>query len=478
MVILNSCNNNDGPDYGKMKYGRMDIAGASAIGFIGSDGNTRAEALSSGLYKIDANGNISAVAVYFTEDSEGNEIKKEDKVTLQQAEMKEAGNDFLCFANCWFINEKGDRISGLPNHILVRKADGKMWNLDIEVMPSWVYVWLVEFFEDNNGSLYMAKGDYESGHVPFYNEIYKFNFSPDNASIEQIAANVEMEPPFSVTPDGVLMSEVNSIFTISWKDHGLFSWPHSGFQVYSTLYEDLGNDILSPIFSNNEKSATCRTYNTFIINFRGQPYCINNYNTFSYKGDQSANNTGYPFVKFGRCDKIQIGAIPGSAKVDLSDPIMLTNDVEWPSFEMRSLLVTPDYVLIAGCKSWNSPFWITALNPITKEWKWIVNSPTEIDLTDGIKYKDSIWCINTENDNFGAFWFNPKTLKSGFVKFSTSLPSYMGTEFEYIDGKVIFSGVNPADSHKVKLIIDIATGDTVTDDKAPEMLFQSLIPLN
>ena len=52
------------------------------------------------------------------------------------------------------------------------------------------------------------------------------------------------------------------------------------------------------------------------------------------------------------------------------------------------------------------------------------------------------------------------------------------SKYEFIDGKVIYSGVNPADSHRVKIAFDLMTGNAITNDNAPEYKFSTLISLN
>lgn len=482
ITALNSCSD-DGPDYGKMRVSRMDIAGAKAVGFIDSSTGSRGEALSSGLYKIDANGNISAVAVYFTEDEEGNQTKHESEVRMEQAGMANVGNDYIYFYYCSFTDKHGEYIYGLPLRILVRKTDGKMWNLDEEytgidfpLSSGELRPW--QFYQDYNGTLYYAAQVKDKGKV---GNIYKFNLKTEPATIEQVTANVELYPPYSVDSQGIIFGGRNF-------SYGKFVWQNSGFQdLYDielpptkTDYSDIVDGLTAAPYQKYDENI--------VENFRGQYYLIRGINYYSWKiNGHTVYDTNYPFVDMGTCNKFSIGSVPGSAAVDMSETINIKNDsgsdYGYYGYEIKSVMVTPHYILTSGVIGDDiysrKDYWITALNPEKKEWKWVCETPSAIDFTRSLSYNDHYWIITEQDGDLGAFWFHPGSLKSGFVKFDTTLPSYMNSsEYEVVDGKVIFSGVNPADSHKVKIIIDLTTGSAVTNDDAPEMLFSTLISLN
>lgn len=73
ILMMSGCSSDDGPkgpkiDYSQLRLGHMDLSGAVSIGLEDNNGSSRAidgEYLSAGLYKVDAQGNISAVGVYF-----------------------------------------------------------------------------------------------------------------------------------------------------------------------------------------------------------------------------------------------------------------------------------------------------------------------------------------------------------------------------------------------------------------------------
>ena len=471
MVALQSCDK--GPDYEKMRPSMMDIVGAKSVGFIDESVASRGEALSSGLYKIDANGNISAVAVYFTEDEYGNQTQHKDEVKMIYADIHNAGTDYLYFIYCEFVDKKGERIYGLPYRILVRKSDGKMWSLD----NTEVYYRGPDdgqFYQADDGTLYY--GDLY-GSQPYTKEICKLNLKTEPATVEQVTANIEIQAPFAVDSKGVICGPVNRPQSYWWR--GTFAWQNSGFQEVSW-----GDKVFPYIrdYSDIVEGLKVRDSNTdpCIVDFRGQFYSVCGLSSWRLElnGDRTSLSN-YPFVELGVCNKISIGDTPGSAKIDDSETINIKNDIKSDfGYVIKSAMTTDEYILTSGyTNNYDEKPWITALNPETKTWKWVTETPDLIRFDKTVNYNNRYWVVTTIDENVGAWWIDIKTLQTGFVKFNEEIPSYC-KESEYADGKMIYSGINPADSHKVKIAFDLMTGNAVTDDNAPVYKFSTLVSLN
>ncbi|MDE7369035.1 MAG: hypothetical protein K2N08_04575, partial [Muribaculaceae bacterium] len=178
-------------------------------------------------------------------------------------------------------------------------------------------------------------------------------------------------------------------------------------------------------------------------------------------------------------NKISIGDTPGSAKIDDSETINIKNDIKSDfGYVIKSAMTTDEYILTSGyTNNYDEKPWITALNPETKTWKWVTETPDLIRFDKTVNYNNRYWVVTTIDENVGAWWIDIKTLQTGFVKFNEEIPSYC-KESEYADGKMIYSGINPADSHKVKIAFDLMTGNAVTDDNAPVYKFSTLVSLN
>ena len=109
---------NDGPDipdvnYNKLKIGRMDLSGAVSVGLKNED-NSRAingEYLSAGMYKIDTDGKIYAVAVYFTTDTLGNRLDHEERLRIVPKNLENISKDYLLVIDCSYYDREGDKVS-------------------------------------------------------------------------------------------------------------------------------------------------------------------------------------------------------------------------------------------------------------------------------------------------------------------------------------------------------------------------------
>ncbi len=481
VIALQSCDK--GPDYGKMRPSMMDIAGAKSIGFIKETAASRGEALSSGLYKIDANGNISAVAVYFTEDEYGNQTQHQDEVKVKSADIYNVGTDYLFFDRCNFVDKKGEYIWGLRWKFLVRKSDGKMWSLDYDDTGVWFGGHLEEgqYYQAYDGTLY-----YSEIHGEYFENIYKLNLKTEPATIEQVTANVEIKLPFAVDSKGVICGQANPILLNSYNapKSVTFAWQNSGFQEWDWEKSDFPyirdySDIVEGLKVNIDYTYPC------IVDFRGQFYSVCGLQQSLELNGRSAKLSDYPFVELGICNKISIGDTPGSAKIDDSETVNIKNDIGSNyGYKIESVMVTDEYILTSGYTDnlndytrYSKP-WITALNPETKTWKWVAETPELITFDDKtINYNNCYYVVTTIDENVGAWWIDIKTLETGFVKFNEEIPSYCKYE-GYADGSIIYSGINPADSHAVKIAFDMMTGNAVTNDNAPVYMFSTLVSLN
>ena len=291
---------NDGPDipnvnYNKLKIGRMDLSGAVSVGLKNED-NSRAingEYLSAGMYKIDTDGNIYAVAVYFTTDTLGNRLDHEERLRIVPKNLENISKDYLLVIDCSYYDREGDKVSDkwefneeteecrwikqdVPyKHLLVRKSDGKIWcvdNIKDNILDnagsSWNPKWysIGEFIESNRGDLYFVN-----------HEAYKFNLSSDDASFEQIATgdgNIYHPDGTIVTDNGIIGEYKNS-----YNESELyFGWPHSGFtnldkeEIMARISDDFPDSI--PVGDLGAyayyRRDTIHIYNDLIFSFKDE----------------------------------------------------------------------------------------------------------------------------------------------------------------------------------------------------------------
>lgn len=538
LLVMCGCNDEPGIqkiDYGKLRIGKMDLSGAVSIGLKGQGNSSRAidgEYLSAGLYKVDAAGNITAVGVYFTTDTLGNCLEHEEALRVVPKHLFDLTGNYMLVVGCDYYDSDGDFVSnhydtdenGDDNFIqqdvpykdlLVRKSDGKIWcvdNIADMLYVSWhpdfnieEYRLNGEFKEDSHGSLYFSD-----------NFVYKFNLQESSSSFEQITSSSRYVDWF-IADNGVIWSPVRSNDNI--REHFCLYmrllWPHSGFQkiddphefVKSNADSNIDYSINIPDIEYNGKiysdlKITTHYYGDCVFSFKYQPYCLIYNSTFIDNGkglsgafpedveqyiiDNVKSLWPVPFRLF----KLDIGNTPGSVKL-IGENIQwdnYPNNVPFPFFyrgSIGSVYEGNDYLLLTYLVSPdgydNIQCWIARLDWKDKNLSFIKKTNYPINFSNSISYDGKVWVINDSTDNFGAYWFDPKSCEDGFVKFNVTIPSYIDirvSEGMYNNGKIIYSGQDPSTGNYVKIVIDITTGESVSESDAPEMLFETLINLN
>lgn len=528
IMLITGCD--DGPsqktDYGKLKLGRLDIKDAVSLG-LSTESSSRAidgEFLSAGLYKIDAAGNITAVGVYFTTDTLGNKLEHEEKLKVVPQEIFDLSENYIYLMQCEYYDSDGDHVEDRWEYdyddnsylvkqdvpykdLLVRKSDGKIWCIDNIpfLMTEWDtskgdFILRVKFKEDRYGTLYLKQ----------FSDVYKFNLNDDSSSFEQITNNSSSynKDDFFITDNGVVCAYDSYSYS-----YAKLSWPHSGFQDIhkSSIFEDI-NDLERTIpskpnledyslrldSSSDLYNMTFENYNNSLIVFfscrptlyNGQgndiSWGISNYTKDKLDLlDESLQESNWPFGLFYT---INIGTSPGSAAL-CDNPIQLTglpedSEVSWSKYLFernhqfdhfslfRSAYIGTNYILTYGADGR-----ISKIDLDKREWKWLKKLDFIIDFSNSISYDGKVWDIDGSREHFGAYWFDPVSLEDGFVKFNVDKPSFMDTR-KYQNGKITYSGTDPATGHNVTIVIDLTTGEAVSDESAPELLFLNLINLN
>lgn len=512
-------------NYGELRIDRMDLSGAVSI-VHKSNNSSRAidgEYLSAGLYKVDAAGNISAVAVYFSTDNNGNRLEHEEALCVVPKRLFDLTDNYMLVVECVYYDSDGDFVSNKTEYdendepiyirqevpykdLLVRKSDGKIWcvdNISEHLYDRYYNQLNGHFKEDSRGNLYQG----------YDNDIFRFNFQESTPSYEQLTANIRMYPDFFIAPNGVVWSYSSN--TPSFDELHL-GWPHSGFQILSpeSIKADIADTLKRSIPDGffTDKSVS-RAYDVligsqpdvFYVNHNDNPLVIFS-NETEYWHDsgfyytlplaEEDNQKLVNFLEesewpFGLVYDVIIGDSPGSARLS-NNPISL---VKAPSDERLSdvlnkynnglriqwIYKTDSYIL-----TYSMGGWITKIDLEKREWTWLtkLESEFELDFDEALEYNGKVWCISYPNkkNGFGAYWLDLKTFESGFVRFNIDLTPYAnisyGGLYRIINGKVFIQAIDPATSNQITIYIDIATGETSTETQAPEMIFETIINLN
>lgn len=361
-----------------------------------------------------------------------------------------------------------------------------------------------------------------------------------DASFEQITTGTFLgsDSFWRIADNGVVWGAKKWLLNGSYVfDEALFAWPYSGWQEmgYREIYEDISDDFVRdiPDFEyENERGekfvnfrAILRGVAPFFAEIGNKPIVFLN-NTVGIQAQREGEDEFVSVEKdlfriIGSYDyfdeywqfidlldsnmpvallyDISIGDTPGTAKLSNS-PIELMPQ-ENVGFDGRnsdfychdinlgciqSVYIGDGFILTSdnGVKSW-----ITLTDLKTREWRWLKQLDFKVDFSVSLfngyasaafPYEGRVWAVDSSSEHFGVWWFDLQSLEDGFVKFNVTLPDFIPRDYNirFDNGKIIFSGANPVNGNTEKVIINIMTGEAVTDVTEPELLFETLISLN
>ena len=512
-------------DYSKMLPGRMNLADAVRIG-LKTESQSRAiegEYGSAGLYKIDASGNISAVGVYFTTDTEGNRLEHEEYLHVAPEKLYNLSKNYMVAFFCKYYDKDGDLVEDeyyskdnveyqvhkeVPyQHLLIRKSDGKIWCIDNifkELYSDSSYdLYPRCFLEDPNGVLHTCDG-------------FRFNLDGLFPSYEQVFETKHYQygcPDWDILDNGVRVSIYASPF--GYGDEITFRWPQSGFQK---LYPDdfnlvikenykfpLRKDLVVETSRDLQNSGkytelylepSVRDTDCLIHIMPTGPLCIVPLK-YVLKGkkliddvvvddDVEVDNQYLSIIDGISRREIQehikntcpwflvfttiVGNTPGSARLN---PICEINHMpsitHRPDYDIRSWCSKGDELLINFSyynKNDERHLINARFNIKSLEWKWFME---DVDVYFGTAWWDSereiSYDLIYENTKpIGIKWVNLKTMESGQNFFKITIPDYYKPGSPDENFILTFSGINPADGLEVEIKVDITTGEIVSSD--------------
>ena len=521
----------------------MDLSGAVSVGL--KNGDSRAidgEYLSSGMYKIDADGNITAVAVYFSTDTLGNRLEHEEKLRIVPKNLFNISDNYLMVTYCSYYDSDGDKVSDkweynedtdeskwikqdVPyKHLLVRKSDGKIWCVDniSETILSGSSGLAGKFVESNSGDLYFIAKSSKAA--------FKFNFTNDSASFEQITTG---DGAISY-PDDIIVTDNGIVGEFSKKDI-YFGWPHSGFTYFNlelskdgffsefagSLNEDFPSSIPDGdlgLFQyklrrdNNNKYYwdTIPMYNDLKFE-RGTPYL----SAFTSK------NKLYIMIKANYSQESKISEsdlTPGnfhSYNMTRDEVISAINKAAYEKLPLPTIYnIIPGekpgeitFKKIASLNKWNDfiytdiniHYWVTSRYG-TDISQMIFNDDKVYVFANGYlticDLKNNTWEVikEVESDKYniefqGKLWYYNRDetnleiywLDLNALQSGTIHCNVILPDYvgsSYKNGIITYSGVDPATSNTVNIYIDITTGEAVNEVNSPEYFFETIVPLN
>lgn len=518
LVCLISCNN-EPLDYSKLYVSRMDLSGAKSLILVKEDA-TRAiegEFISAGLYKIDAEGNMTAVAVFFTEDKNGNPGESTHTLTVKPHELYGVTKNYLIANGCRYFDKDGDEVMTLLyTTLLIRKSDGRIWS----VFPK------SEYRETDNGDLYCQYNGF----------IYKYNLDSSTPTLDQITKKEEFfGNRFNIQDNGVIWEatypyQVNGgrfpnvnfyeYFPVGGIGQISIEWPFSGYQelwddkllelAYGGKYLDgaqFGLEEFSRIEMSLSGDVLSRINRMFIGNnsFDQKPLIILNPRMFTYKRpplSEEENNKYQQFChQFIMANFLEIGDTWGDVKFS-DNPIILQQppaEFVWRSYgnsdygyENDGLIIsrvfpTDDYVLVT-C-SGSGAKWLTLIDLKKHEWRWVrkLDKSSLAYSGSSFRFLNKIWFIDFTIEHFGCNWLDLNSFEEGFIPFDFTLPDFLqdsrdnqynlGFEFDN-SGILTSSWTSPMDGNPYYLKVDILSGHGEISMTEVEMKSHTIIPLN
>ena len=461
----------------------MDLSGAVSIGL--SQGSTVSRAIdgelaSAGMYKIDANGKITAVGVYFTTDVDGNRLDHEESLRVAPKALFKLTDNFILAIQCDYYDVEGDLVQNkfevidddhtkfirqeVPyKDLLVRISDGKIWCVDD--ISDYMY-----FFSYYNGYI---PWDYAESNQNLYltsrNNVYKFNLNDGSLLFEQInKSQVPTSDIFGLTENEVI------VFT-DGTYRLYYLWQNGGFQDIDV------SDWLRNTYAEEERSISYNGhYGVYFT--KHKPFIVASTPTRVFEYTKYPDYTYINYSDAARLYFVDVPDRPG--EVNYSEPIFLkvnekideTNDRQFLFWD-GSFYEDENLILIAGKVSGSN--FITRLNKRNKNWDYLTETNSLFQFKENNKYDGKVWSISNDKNNLGADWLDLTSLETGFIKFNVQLPDYINSvSYNIGNGYVEYSGYNPENGNLISVYIDITTGEEKWTDSEPERLLKYLIPLN
>lgn len=452
-MFITSCSTDDGnPDDGAktIKMERLELEGAKYLSLAGS---VRSEDSTSdiGLFKIDDQGNVSAVALCCEVTENGvTQIRKDIDVIPRQ--LVSLSRMYTLMLNCDFKisdNEYFDMRAYYepdsygPFNILVRNDDGKIFYIPQSANKYFENPDVINASIDTKGTVYMLSGE-------------------DLLSISQQNGDLLLT---QINPEGI-MAEGNEVWPLdngtivlnSYGDFFSFFYPNGGFENIFPSDED----HIYYLF----KAEDGRIKAIEVKRYEGTPqneYVV----TF---------NDYYVGTSVGHNSSSTISSI--SSGTDYSTNFGDPNYLDWVS------------KIQANWKIWIYPVYESedryflgqslVIDKGTLQFSaldWYQSNSVIFPTKDNV-YKGLAWSVSSS----GASWFNIKTMESGVVNFDLSqVGDFVLMDFyENIPlGEVIVTGARNSDGKQIICKIDIETGHVVSlEEHDGSRPITKLVPLN
>lgn len=484
LAVLSSCSD-DGPDGDgnggngtggnkSLKLEKLDISGAKSLTLMGIPSKSRDAQVPNTLFKIDENGNMSAVTLHVIEDGEGNKSTERTDITVHPDQIFSLSGKYTYMVMCEFRDKEGNVVyfnynddSGYWDfNVLVANATGKIYYIPA-AGREYFSTYRDNSAVDKMGNLYLQGP-----------KVARLTFSDDRAVLT----------PYG--PDG--FGSGGSMYVL---DNGVVAIQNY-HNAISFLYPNGGFEHLSGASDNPRENGTTDTVQKDRYSFNiidGKVYAAKRpKENFMYEWYSEGYENGDRYIHreiSASIHTVNVGEFFGH--ISYSEPLATitgTNDA----------LKHSDY---NGMYSWDAPDWTWfaridegRFSPWESNRYYFLGDLLAYDKQNGgwtdlvaTKKMDFARSPNPYNTYNGkcwevyrdwAYWFNPETLEHGSVKMPDICSQASMTEQDIPNGKIYYTAISNFDGSRKLYTIDIETGDYTVSDLETEDHIITLIPLN
>lgn len=441
-----ACSGDDSLSEGKFTPYRLNISKGETLTLLGNElsgGSRLPDEYSTGLYKVDANGNVTAVETIVRYDEGDNATTETTNVRVVPSEIVNVDENFMILLNCSYVDDKG---TGYPNdnyQLLVRKSDGLIYSLnDIYVSSD------LNFLPGGNDKFYYSNFANESENTA----IIKVSIT-NGKGVAEVLTTEGMPVPSGklFEMDGGKIASTNqyiynSFFDASFAHRATVVYPNGGYDVFGNSTYGFSLAVLNNSILEVSRNST----------------------------SDSENNA------VNGCRWIHLGNRYGESNIEQLEPI------SWEASEIVTSFETEDKIILKSRVPWgtnlgNSRF--TVLDKTTKKFNYT-------DISFSGKDNLELWKENLDGDRFyglirnandqivKACWLNPNTLEYGEIDLNLSGIDITTIIPDYKHGKVQLIGTRRSDGYKVAASADLRKGTTETLFSVPNREIITLIQLN
>lgn len=477
---LVGCSDNDelgGGSRTSLKPERLDLSGATALTLVGTNAKSRADAETNTLFKMDANGNLTAVVLYVQEEADGSKTTTRTDISVHPGSIHSLSGKYTYLRDCLFTDENGNGVympkpdNSFYYNILVQNSTGKIY-----YVPESAHDYFPQNDTDEDGSAVDNAGNL---YLRWQGHVAKATFTADQATISSYGPqDLSWSGEMHVLSNGTL-------FFLEEK----MGWSTSN-QSLSFLYPNGGYEHLDG--SNNDyHSGFGPLKDEYTYNYNGTEIMALKFPLTNFESEYREYYDGYRCDWFYKSEdvsisivKVNVGTVYGG--IGYSAPIATItgkNDVrqaydrepsgDWTD-EVRNtgglpFYETNNYYLVSN---------ILAYNKRSGQWRDLkkegISEHFLLPESDNV-YNGKIWNVYSDC----ADWFNIETFEYGRVMWP-DFSSY--TEISFVrdipHGKVIKTMISPMDGKKYIFTINIETGAYQTSEVSTQAEIISLIPLN